>query len=115
MNIAKWISGLGVIAMGIALMNGFVIGDFSSEGAWILSHPWGIVSLTDLYVGFALFALWIFFRESDWRVALIWTVLLMILGFFIGALYVFITLHRSKGDFEMVMMGHRRTSNQDKR
>jgi hypothetical protein len=114
MKTAKVIALLGVVAMTVALINGFVLGDFGTEGSWIISNPWGIVSLVDLYVGFILFAMWIFYRESSWVSALIWTVLLMILGFFIGALYVFIKLVQSKDDWNQFFLGRHDVKNPEK-
>jgi hypothetical protein len=105
MKIAKIISFLGVIAMTVALINGFVQGDFGTEGSWIISNPWGIVSLVDLYVGFILFAMWMFYREKSKISAVIWIVLLMVLGFFIGALYVFIQLMKSNNDWHYFFLG----------
>lgn len=106
MKIAKIISFLGVIAMTIALINGFVRGDFGTEGSWIISNPWGIVSLVDLYVGFIVFAMWIFYRESSWKAKVIWMLLLMVLGFFIGALYVYIHLMKSNNNWNRFFLGH---------
>ena len=62
MKIAKWIAFLGVMAMGAVLIYAFAVGDFAAEGGQLTSMPWGIVSLVDLYVGFALFAMWIIYR-----------------------------------------------------
>ncbi|MBN1955937.1 MAG: hypothetical protein JW900_12935 [Anaerolineae bacterium] len=52
MTIAKIIAVVGILAMGGVLIYGFTVGDFSGEGQQLLSMPWGIVSLVDLYVGF---------------------------------------------------------------
>jgi hypothetical protein len=114
MKTAKVISLLGVLAMTWALINGFVHGDFGTEGAWIISNPWGIVSLVDLYVGFILFAMWIFYRESSFLSALLWSVLLMVLGFFIGALYVFIQLVVAKDDWHQFFLGRHHIKNTEK-
>lgn len=113
MKLAKVISLIGVIAMTVALLNGFINGDFSTEGSWIISNPWGIISLVDLYVGFILFAMWIIYRESSRVSAILWTISLMILGFFIGALYVFIELMRSKNDWNRFFLGKHATSTSD--
>lgn len=110
MKVAKGITFFGVIAMSIALIQGFVVGDFSADGALILQNPWGIVSLVDLYVGFILFSLWIIFRESKWTISLIWVVLMMVLGFFTGALYVFLTLNQSKGDWVVFFLGRKKAA-----
>jgi len=107
MKIAKLIAFLGVLAMGAALIYAFTQGDFAAEGRQITSMPWGIVSLVDLYVGFALFAIWIVYREPVLWQAVMWVILLMILGFFIGALYTLIALYTSKGDWSRFWQGHR--------
>ena len=81
MKIAKFISLAGLLAMTAVLIYGFTYGDFMAEGAVLLSMPWGIVSLVDLYVGFALFSCWIVFREKALLPSIIWVVLMMVLGF----------------------------------
>ena len=107
MRVAKIISLLGVIAMTIALINGFVNGSFFDDGGVILNNPWGIVSLVDLYVGFILFALWMYYREKSIVTSMIWIILIMVLGFFIGALYVFIALMTSKDDWLIFFLGEK--------
>lgn len=107
MTVAKVVSGLGVVVMTLAIGYAFITGDFNAEGKLLLSMPWGIVSLVDLYTGFTLFSMWIIFREKSlWRAA-VWVVLLMTLGFFTGALYTFIALHTSGGDWNRFFMGER--------
>ena len=64
MKIAKIISLLGLLAMTAVLVYGFTVGNFGIEGGKLLSMPWGIVSLVDLYVGFALFSCWLVYREK---------------------------------------------------
>ena len=39
--------------------------DNTTQVQWLISNPWGIVSLVDLYVGFTVFSMWIWFREAD--------------------------------------------------
>lgn len=110
MKIAKIISFIGLIAMTIALLNGFINGSFFEDGSVILNNPWGVVSLVDLYVGFILFAIWIAFRENSLLKAVLWIISLMILGFFIGALYVFINLVISKDDWTIFFFGNKRAA-----
>jgi hypothetical protein len=105
MKIAKIISLLGVLAMTAVLVYGFTIGDFSGEGSQLLSMPWGIVSLVDLYTGFTLFSMWIIYREKSLPVAILWTIAMMVLGFFAGSLYAFIALQTSGGDWRKFWMG----------
>jgi len=93
------ISWLGLIAMTVAIGNGFINGDFGADGAELLANAWGVVSLVDLYVGFTLFSLWIAFREESRVVAAIWIIFMMTLGFFTGALYLIVAFRQCKGDW----------------
>jgi hypothetical protein len=107
MKIAKIIALAGLLTMTGVLIYGFTAGDFFAEGAQLLSMPWGIVSLVDLYVGFALFSCWIVFREKALLPSLIWVVLMMVLGFWAGSLYTLIALQTSDGDWKRFWYGKR--------
>lgn len=107
MRTAKVIAWLGVVAMTLALFQGFSQGDFLKDGGMILKNPWGIVSMVDLYVGFILFSMWIYFREGNPVAAVVWIAAMMIFGFFAGSLYTAINLGRSKGDWHRFFLGHR--------
>lgn len=105
MKIAKLIAFLGICAMTGVLVYGFTAGDFAGEGSQLASMPWGIVSLVDLYTGFTLFSVWIFYREKSLPVAILWTVAMMTLGFFAGSLYALINLYASRGDWKKFWLG----------
>ena len=107
MNIAKAAALIGLSAMTGALVYGFAVGDFSGEGARLLAMPWGIVSLVDLYVGFALFSCWIVFREKALLPSVFWVALMMVLGFWAGALYALLALQSSGGDWKRFWYGKR--------
>ena len=107
MKIAKVIALFGVLAMSGILLYGLTVGNFSEEGTRLLAMPWGIVSLVDLYVGFSLFSAWIVYREKTLLPSLIWVVLMMVLGFWTGALYTFIALQTSGGDWNRFWKGRR--------
>ena len=108
MKFAKLIAWLGLFAMSAVLLNGFINGDFGQDGGELLRNPWGIVSIVDLYVGFALFSIWIAIREKNTLAAVIWIILMMVLGFFTGSLYVLIALYRSKGNWLDFFLGGRK-------
>ncbi len=108
MKIAKAVAWLGFFAMCAVLLNGFINGDFSQDGAELLANPWGVVSIVDLYVGFALFSIWIAFRETNLIMAIIWITLMMIFGFLTGSIYVLFALYSSKGDWLTVLLGGRK-------
>lgn len=59
------------------------------------SDPWGVVALLDLYLGFIIFAIFIFMTTS-WQKGLIWTVLLMGLGNVVAGAYLFFWLKGAK-------------------
>lgn len=107
MNIAKIIAVIGLLAMTGAILYAFVAGDFGTEGAWITSHPWGIVSLVDLYVGFIIFSMWIVYREKSRLAAGVWVALMMVLGNWTAALYVLLALVKCRGDWKWFWMGGR--------
>ena len=107
MRIAKVVALLGLLAMSAVLVYGFVVGDFAAEGNVLLSMPWGIVSLVDLYVGFILFSGWIVYREKSLLRSVVWVVLMMVLGFFTASLYTLIALQTSGGDWKRFWMGKR--------
>ena len=107
MKIATIIAALGLLAMSAILVYGFTAGDFAAEGTRLTSMPWGVVSLVDLYVGFALFSCWIVFREKAWLPSVIWVFLMMTLGFWTGALYTLLALRSSGGDWRHFWYGKR--------
>lgn len=107
MRTARVLAWLCLVAMSAALIYGFIVGSFFQDGRELLSNPWGIVSLVDLYVGFILFSIWIVYREkSPWR-SIIWVILMMVLGFFTGALYTVIALETSHRDWRRFWLGKR--------
>ncbi len=108
MKLAKIIGWIGLLAMTLALAQGFIKGDFFADGGEIISNPWGIVSLVDLYVGFALFSCWIAFREEKLVVTILWIAAMMILGFFAGSAYVIFNLYASEGDWLSFFLGSKK-------
>jgi len=107
MKIAKVVALLGLLAMAGILIYAFTTGNFTQEGNVLLSMPWGIVSLVDLYVGFTLFSGWIVYREKSLARSIVWVVLMMVLGFFTASLYTLIALQTSGGDWKRFWMGRR--------
>jgi pilus assembly protein TadC len=91
--------------MAAVLVYGFTVGDFAGEGSRLLSMPWGIVSLVDLYVGFILFSGWIVYREASLVRTITWIVAVMVLGFFAASLYALLALRSSSGDWRRFWLG----------
>ncbi|MGB4659757.1 MAG: DUF1475 family protein [Mobilitalea sp.] len=105
MKLAKIITWIGLGAMTFGLINGFINGDFINDGKKLLSNPWGIMSMIDLYVGFTLFSMWIFYREKNIVKSLVWSILMMVLGFFTACVYVLLALYKSKGNWDRFFRG----------
>lgn len=109
MKAAKIVAWIGLLAMTAGLINGFVNGDFFADGGALLENPWGVMSLIDLYVGVALFSIWIVYREKTMWKIILWVVNMMIFGFLIGSIYVLKALYESKGDWSVVFHGKHRS------
>ncbi len=73
---------LAVLALGFAGLIAYAIADgsFSQAGSWLISQPWGQVTLADLYLGFVLSALVIWWFERRLVVALFWILPIPFLG-----------------------------------
>ena len=101
MFIAKIISGLGIIGLAIGLLYGFILGDFLEEGKILLSIPWGIFTLIDIYVAFLAFCCWIIYREKSALWSSFWVLLVLFLGSLTICVYIFVALLRSKNDWQL--------------
>jgi len=107
---ARLLALLCLLTMTGVLVYGFTVGNFNAEGQVLLSMPWGIVSLVDLYAGFALFSGWIVYRERSLVRATVWVLLMVVLGFFTASLYTLIALQTSGGDWRRFWMGKHESS-----
>jgi hypothetical protein len=107
MKWVKLISGLGVVVMSIGIMNALLNGNFNVEGSQILQSAWGQVSMVDLYTGFILFSIWIAYREKKGWATAIWIFFMLTLGFFTGAVYMFVAVMKSGNDWRKFWMGSR--------
>ena len=107
MNNAKILAAVCLVAMTIALGYGFSSGDLGAEGNQLLQMPWGIVSLVDVFAGFALFSGWVVYRVQSLARSLLWIAAIIVLGNFTASLYALIALISSKGDWRRFWMGRR--------
>ena len=94
-------------AIAWALSTSTAAGSNTEQLNWLLANPWGIVSLVDLYVGFSVYSIWIWFREANALVAAAWTAIMMTTGWLGGCLYALNCLRRFNGDWEWFFMGAR--------
>lgn len=87
------------------ILYGFSMGDFFEEGKVITSLAWGRVTLVDLYVGIAFFALWIIHRESSILRAVVWITLLVFLGNLAASAYLYLAFLQSRHNGEVFWHG----------
>ena len=75
-------AGLGALALALAIVwASMTAGQSLSEAVgWLVSEPWGVVSLIDLYLGFVLIAILIWVFEPNKLIALAFILPLPILG-----------------------------------
>ena len=102
MTITKFISYFITVSMAGVII--WAQGEVSIFDSSIPSMPWGIVSLVDLYSGFILFSLWIFYKENLLP-AFFWTFFVMTLGSFTIALYIIYSIRNSDGNIQKFFMG----------
>lgn len=79
MTILRTILAVLGLAFGATIVWAIAAGNFGQAGSFLTTDPWGIVTLADLYFGFVLFALIIFFFERSWWAAF-WIVPIPFLG-----------------------------------
>ena len=102
MTITKLISYFITVSMAGVII--WAQGEVSIFDSPIPGMPWGIVSLVDLYSGFILFSIWIFYKENVIP-AVLWTFFVMILGSFTIALYIIYSIRNSDGSVQKFFMG----------
>ena len=114
MKTIKFMAFIGVILMSVILIYAFVNGNFFEDGGLLISNPWGLVSLVDLYVGFILFSMWIIYRESSLFSKIIWVFLMMTFGFLTASIYLLYAAYTCENDFSKLFHGHRYDKEKDK-
>lgn len=88
-------------------------GSIAQEGKLLLDTAWGRMSLIDIYVGAALIAGWVYLREANPWVLVIWVPVFIVLGHGGTALYASIAAFRSD-DVKSFLLGARTGINQSR-
>ena len=100
----------GLITLSASLVYAVMEGNFSSDGQRLLENPWGLATLVDVYVGFALFSCWIVWREARVEMALAWICLLLVGGNIISTIYVLLAAYANRENTTAFWMGAHRGS-----
>ena len=99
------IVGFGVIA--VAIVVGVFTGGVSEQGRTILGLPWGRVALVDTYVALLTVWAWIAWRERDVLRAVVWLLVVVVLGSLAVTAYVLTAALRAD-DVVDLLVGDRR-------
>jgi hypothetical protein len=87
---------LGLALLGLFLWAGLSLqdlhGTFIDQLNVVRTLPWGVAMLSDLYIGFVLFAVLVFLTERSWIVAALWAAPIFVLGNIWAALWFVIRL-----------------------
>ena len=80
MKLLQAIIAAATFGLGVLIIIAVADRSFLEAGNWLFSEPWGLVTLADLYLGFLLSALIIWFFEPRTVNALIWILPIPVLG-----------------------------------
>lgn len=85
-----------LIFLAIAAVTGWASSQmaFWRTPAAVVEHPWFIATLTDAYLAFFTFWLWVAYKETSWIARAAWLLLIFVLGNLAMAAYVVLELKR---------------------
>lgn len=75
---------VGLVLLGLVIWAAVALtdlhGSFMDQFGVVMSLPWGVATLADLYVGFVLFAVLVFLTERTWWLAALWAAPVFLIG-----------------------------------
>jgi len=107
------VAWVGLLAMSGALCYALAAGHFYTDGGRLLENPWGLATVVDVYVGFALFSCWVVWREASVTRAVVWIVLIALGGNIVSAIYVLTALRSSRGSINRFWHGSEQVFQRD--
>lgn len=60
----------------------------------VVAHPWFVATLTDAYLAFLTFWIWVVYKETSGLARLVWLLLILLTGNMAMAVYILIQLWR---------------------
>jgi hypothetical protein len=100
LKVAKWAGLAGTIIMAAMIGYSIATGDIGAEGSILLGMVWGQMSMVDLYVGFLLVYLWMFYREKTVFGKVFWLIFILVTGALATGLYIYLAAANSKTENE---------------
>jgi hypothetical protein len=97
MNVLRAVIGiLGLALLGLVIWAAFAMqdlhGTFLDQFGVMITLPWGIAGLADLYIGFVFFSVIVFLTERSWMVAALWSLPIFLIGNIWAAVWLVIRL-----------------------
>ena len=102
----------GLVSMVVAVLWGIANGRLGTEFPAIVGMAWGLVTIIDLYVGLAMVAAWIWWREESAKIALAWAIALATCGNIATCLYIILAIRNSRGNVHTFWSGYRATASE---
>lgn len=62
----------------------------------LVKDPWAVMTLYDAYFAFFFFYIWLFYKEENWLVRILWFILVLLFGTIAMSLYMLILLFKLK-------------------
>ena len=82
--------------------------DIFAEGSVMLDLYWGKFTFIDIYIAFAVFFVWVAFRENSLPKSILWFFAIMLGGSIIIFLYMFLAFRSSDSDVKKLLSGSRK-------
>ncbi|MEM1284466.1 MAG: DUF1475 family protein [Pseudomonadota bacterium] len=98
-SLTLWQVLYGLLGFGLAALivwAGFNANFLESFGA-VMADPWGLVAIADLYLGFLIFALFLFLTDGVRLASFIWIVALCCLGNVVAVAWLVLRLPKLAG------------------
>ena len=96
---------IGALLFLAAIIYGLLYADFGGEGKQILQLVWGQITLFDLYLGIALFAGWVIFRDGWGGFTGLWLLSFILLGNLATCCYVLLRLWQCRDNWQQFWLG----------
>jgi hypothetical protein len=96
---------LALVVMTAGLTYASTAGDWNRDVHSLITNPWGVATLVEIYVGLGIFAVWVCTREANSVAAVLWVSGILLTGNIGTALYLLRATWSSAGDARMFWTG----------
>lgn len=105
---AQTVFFIGFLALLASIVYGVAAYDILTEGSIMLEMYWGRFTFIDIYIAFAVFFVWVAFRENSLPKSILWFFAIMLGGSMAICLYMFLAFRNSGSDIKNLLSGSRK-------